>query len=390
VTTPARPPPIRTDASNAFAHFSMRVRVPKILEDVVRQNDDYAPAVKRSIEALAEAIRTNAQLPPLSFPSPDEAEWAGEIERAGWLASTWFVAECYVYRCLMACVRYWETSRDPFAPAKRDELAGDGLWRGLAAALDVEPSDPRDRVNALLGGALWGNRVDLSYAVGSAFGAHGAAEDLLADDRSWAADALLAPGADVHVVTDNTGSELSMDLALADTLMTVAGARVSLHVKMHPMFVSDATERDVWDLVGAMRAKGGAAAELASRLVRAFDGERLRVLPDFFWNGPRFLDERPERLSRELDAATIVVLKGDANYRRAVGDAIWPDGSTFAEATAYFPAPLLCLRTMKSDGLVGIPASRIAELDRADPEWRINGRRGVIQGRAERLQLPKS
>ena len=30
---PLRPPPIRTDSTNAFAHFSMRVRVPKILEE---------------------------------------------------------------------------------------------------------------------------------------------------------------------------------------------------------------------------------------------------------------------------------------------------------------------------------------------------------------------
>jgi hypothetical protein len=368
----------------------MRVRVPKILEDVVRRNADASPAVKRAVEALAESIRANAPMPPLAFPSPDEEEWAGEIESAGWLASTWFVSECYVYRCLMSCVRYWETSRDPFGPAKRDELASDGLWQGVVASLGVQPSDPRERVSALLERALWGNRVDLSYAVGSAFGAHGATEDLLADDRSWAAEALLAAGGDVHVVTDNTGSELSMDLVLADTLVSVAGARVSLHVKMHPMFVSDAIERDVWDLVGAMRERGGPAAELASRLGRAFDEERFRVLPDFFWNGPRFLWRRPERLARELDVATVVVFKGDANYRRVVGDAIWPDGATFADATAYFPAPLLCLRTMKSDALVGIPASRVADLDRVDPEWRINGRRGLIQGRAERLQLPKS
>jgi hypothetical protein len=151
------------------------------------------------------------------------------------------------------------------------------------------------------------------------------------------------------------------------------------------MFVSDATERDVWDLVAAMRAKGGAAADLALRLAAAFDDERLRVLPDFFWNGPRFLWNRPDRLARELDQAAIVVFKGDANYRRVVGDAIWPDGATFADATAYFPAPLVCLRTMKSDALVGVPVSRTEELDRLDPEWRINGRRGVIQGRPERL-----
>jgi hypothetical protein len=40
---------------------------------------------------------------------------------------------------------------------------------------------------------------------------------------------------------------------------------------------------------------------------------------------------------------------------------------------------------MKSDALVGMPASRVGELDRLHPEWRINGRRGLIQGRAERL-----
>jgi hypothetical protein len=34
---------------------------------------------------------------------------------------------------------------------------------------------------------------------------------------------------------------------------------------------------------------------------------------------------------------------------------------------------------MKSDALVGIPSDHIARLDAADPDWRINGRRGVIQ-----------
>ena len=89
----------------------MRVRVPKILEEVLRLNADYAPSIRRDVQALADSIRSNAPIPPLAFPAPDEAEWAGELEDAGWLASTWFVAECYVYRCLMSAVRYWETSR---------------------------------------------------------------------------------------------------------------------------------------------------------------------------------------------------------------------------------------------------------------------------------------
>jgi uncharacterized protein with ATP-grasp and redox domains len=321
---------------------------------------------------------------PLRFPCPDEGEWQGTMDGRTWLAAEWFFAECYVYRCLMSVVRYWETGRDPFGPAKQRELEDDDLWAMIARALELAHSDVEtreNRIRALLAWSLWGNRVDLSYAVGAAFGAHGTSTDLLVDDRDFVLPELLSPKADIHLVADNTGRELSMDLILADTLLAAGDARVSVHVKMHPMFVSDATASDVWRLVDAMREHGGRAGELASRLVGAFADERLRVLPDFFWNGPRFLSDRPARIARELDAATIVVLKGDANYRRAIGDAIWPASATFSEATYDFPAPLLCLRTMKSDALVGVSAADVDALDRADSRWRINGRRGLIQGK---------
>jgi hypothetical protein len=360
----------------------MSVRVPKILEEVSARNSDYPQSVHDSIARLRDDVRAGRPLPPLGFPCPDSGEWQAPLdERAGqtWLATDWFFAENYVYRCLMAAVRYWEDGRDPFAPAKREELAGAGLWQGVDRALGVAGSCDSERIPALLVAALWGNRVDLSYAVGVAFGAAGDSADLLCDDSGRAAEQLLLPGGDVHVVTDNTGSELSMDLVLADALLTRAGARVSLHVKMHPTFVSDAVAADVWSLLAAFSARGGAEEALADRLRQAWREQRLRVLPDPFWNGPRFLWERPPRLGRELDSATAVVLKGDANYRRAVGDALWPAGTTFAEATGYLPAPLVALRTMKSDALVGLSAEEISRVDAADRDWRINGRRGVIQ-----------
>src|SRR5258708_6753498 len=208
VTPFVRPVPIRTDASNRFAHFSMSVRVPKILEEVVERNPDYPREIQQATRALADSIRRSESLPPLGFPAPDEDEWS-DIGPRTWLATNWFFAECFVYRCLVAAVRYWETGRDPFAPTKRAELAGPGLWTALDAALDRANEAPHDRVAALLGLALWGNRVDLSYAVGTAFGAHGQSEDLLVDDRVFVADKLLAKGGDVHIVADNTGSELS-------------------------------------------------------------------------------------------------------------------------------------------------------------------------------------
>jgi hypothetical protein len=374
---PLRPPPLRTDESNAFAHYSMTVRVPKILDDVRDENADYPKAVLDAVARLRDDIRGDARVPSLGFPAPDAHEWP-ELGARTWLRTEWFFAENYLYRSLMAAVRYWERGRDPFAPVKRRELASEALWQGVeAVALHAAKGD--ELVHALLDLSLWGNRVDLSYAVGTAFGRAGQSHDLLCDDRDRAVAELCQPGGDVHLVADNTGSELSMDLALADVLMSGARARVSLHVKMHPVFVSDATVVDVWNLVLAMRARGGPCGALGTRLERAFDAGQLRVLPDFYWNGPRFLWDRPPRIAEELDRATMVVFKGDANYRRVIGDALWAPDASLGAATRYFPAPLLFLRTMKSDAVVGLPAGLAERLDTVDHEWRVNARRGLIQ-----------
>ena len=131
----------------------------------------------------------------MTLPAPDMATWGPELEArpgATWLGTEWFFAECYVYRCLMTAVRYWETGRDPFAPAKSAELASDELWERVSVAHDGSQGAPADqRLVRLLGASAWGNRVDLSYAVGVAFGAEGEAGDLLCDDREWAVSRLI-------------------------------------------------------------------------------------------------------------------------------------------------------------------------------------------------------
>jgi hypothetical protein len=386
-------PPIRTDGSNPFARYSMEVRVPKILDEVVLRNPDFPASMRDAVHRLRDDIRADALLPPLGFPAPDDAEWADGLARRGdgatskgdsWLGADWFFAECYVYRCLMDRVRYWETARDPFAPAKAEEISGERPWKVIEAVEALGDASDEDRLHALLGLALWGNRVDLSYAVGVAFGGAGEADDLLVDDRSWAVPRLLSRGGDVHLVADNTGSELLVDFVLAETLLTLAEARITLHVKMHPTFVSDAIAADVWFLLAAMRKRGGTAGAIASRIRAAFDQGRLRVVPDFFWNGPKFLWERPARLGQVLDRATFVLLKGDANYRRLIGDAMWAPDASFPEVTSYFPPPILCLRTLKSDAILGLSPGMAEKLDAVDREWRINGRRGVIQGSGNR------
>ena len=70
---------------------------------------------------------------------------------------------------------------------------------------------------------------------------------------------------------------------------------------------------------------------------------------------------------------------GDANYRRLIGDARWEVTTSLAVASAGFPAPRVAVRTLKSDPLVGLPPGLVARHDAEDAQWRINGRRGVIQ-----------
>ena len=71
--------------------------------------------------------------------------------------------------------------------------------------------------------------------------------------------------------------------------------------------------------------------------------------------------------------------KGDANYRRATHDALWPQTASWADALAAVPAPFLALRTIKSDTLVGVDPERVHELDQEDATWRTKGTYGVAQ-----------
>lgn len=385
LTAPAAPPMIRTDTSNAFAHNTMRVRVPAIVREVAARNPDYPTLIHDRLEQLAVALETDAPIPLLDPPAPDYASWAAQHSAHGpatWQGAAWLFAEFYAYRLLIQAVRWWETGRDPFAPAKAEEYASGQPWALLERALDSAPRAPEDRLAHALTFALWANRIDLSLSTVAALGGESThAADLLVDQRAAAARWLLAAPGPVHIVADNAGSELTLDLALAGALLELTGAPVTLHVKTHPIFVSDAVPADVLALIGwlADGRAGAASAALGARLRAAFEAGRLRLAPDLFWNSAHPLWALPPYLVQTFAAARLVIVKGDANYRRLLGDALWPAETPFADVLSYFPAPLLALRTLKSEPLVGLPPGLAARLDAEDTAWRINGRRGVAQ-----------
>lgn len=392
-----RPAPIRTDHSNAFANNTMRVRLPAIIDEVEALNPDYPPGITRPLRQLRNDIASGARISKIDLaPAEDAAEWAEALQRQReilgaeptWHSAEWFFAETFAYRCLIEAVRWRESGRDPFLPKKLEELHGDAIWQLIERAFD--PLDaPEEELNRALELDLWANRIDLSYSASMERGTAISEEDLLVDDRAALADHLRETRTAMegfqgrkpaYIVADNAGSELAMDLVLSETLLRHVTPQVVICLKAHPTFVSDATPQDLWMILKEMEARGPKAAALAKQLRTRWLSGQLRFLPHSYWNSSRFLWDLPADLERQLNEARLVIVKGDANYRRTVGDCMWSPHTPFSNVVHYLESPVLCLRTLKSDPLVGLPCAKAAEqLDQADPDWRVNGKRGLIQ-----------
>lgn len=382
---PNTPSPIMTNESNAFAYDTMTRRVPETIRNIQEVNPNAPDSTHRLLEQLSHDIANDAPIQPLHPHTPDYETWAEALstyKEDTWLDTVWFFAETYFYRQVMECFDWWGNRLDPFKPFKEAEYAGDAHWELLDSALSTE-GDKDELLAGAIHGALWGNRIDLSFADSLQRGTSAKSEDLLVDDAYKAVACLTQSKANVaHLIADNAGSELTMDLVLIDRILQLTESQVVLHLKMHPTFVSDATTDDIWAFLNLLKARGKHYIAFAERLEMAIHSRRLRLVPKLFWNSGEFLWQMPSHLYRGFADAQLVVIKGDANYRRMVGDAMWATDTPFNDVTGYFPAPLLALRTLKSDPIVGLPSGLDTELDAVDSRWRLNGQRGVIQLKA--------
>ncbi len=387
---PQLPPLLHTSEVGSFAHRTLKVRVPAILRDTIAAND-FPAAVLGRLNALHDEI-TGGAVQPLVEDAPDVAEWnqwsAPNIGRS-WLDVPWYWAEAYFYRRILEATGYFQPGPlrgfDPFASIKRREWAPDVAPAAVERLLSGVSGDLRTRFEQMLHASLWGNRTDLSYTVAAHLGA--TAEpgqeraNLLVDD--WQAvwtHVLAHEGGRVGILADNAGTELLMDVALADFLLSSElASEVHLHLKPQPFFVSDAMKADLADGTDALIAAGGLAARLGRRADGAVAAGELQLETHPFYAWPLFHSAMPEDLRRALGRLDLVIVKGDANYRRLAGDAHWPPTAAFDAVTAYFPAPLVALRTFKSELITGLPPGLAEATAAVDPDWLVNGVRGVIQ-----------
>jgi|TARA_B110000259_G_scaffold76773_1_gene90030 fructose-1,6-bisphosphatase I len=439
LTTPAGrlPPAILSNVPGTWAHDTVSRRLREsILSRIVADNAETLaadPAAAAAFAALDLELADAANVS-LRAIEPDGGcdvpywndvilpPWIGKT----WLDTPWLVSEFYFYRRVLAACGYFGqgpgSGKDPFQKDKDAGLAACvDATKSLAPKLNAfadesgDESATRAAMRLFVLVSLWGNRMDLSIwpaADGvSASGASGASaassssraaqafdealrageECLLWDDSVDAAHALVATGCDkVGIVVDNAGFELVCDLALADAIVvarvktsskSTTGVVVTLHVKAHPTFVSDAMSKDVHATIYETCASTDKETSLMGKRWRKHVETGAWVIaPRFEWAQPQAFWDLPLEAVQALQNENLVILKGDANYRRLLGDRVWSLQTPFSEVAGYFPAPLLALRTLKAELGCGIPAEQEERAASENPgTWMTDGKFGVVQ-----------
>jgi len=377
------------------------VRMPGIARRLLADND-FLPEIASRVEALVAELPASPVRLIQDEGAPDAGDWqhytAPHLDQT-WLEVPWFFAEHYFYRRILEATGYFRPGQgqgvDPFAAEKaRGLLACQAATQALAVRMDGQPGDPGHNQPALsrllLNAALWGNQGDLSmwpvdkndrpdHQDTSQQDAH-----LVVDETPAILTYLLKSSSlqeQVDLILDNAGFELVCDLALAEFLLSSGTAKtVQLHLKAHPTFVSDATIEDVHrTLAGLGAGPHPSVQRLAERLHNHLESGRLRLLDAFFWNSPLDFWEMPSGVRQVLAGSDLVISKGDANYRRLLGDRHWSLSTSLADTLRYFPAPLALVRVLKSETVIGLQPGQPGWLSRQDPAWMTDGKWGLVQ-----------
>jgi uncharacterized protein with ATP-grasp and redox domains len=397
----ALPPLIMTSEPGSFAWQVIHTRQPRLLDEALRQND-FPEAIRHDVLSLRREL-TNGYIRGLNEDAPDRAFWDEAVlpyRGRSWFEVPFLWGEAFFYRRLLEATRYFQPGDwqgiDPFRARKQDELAQPVARQLVETTLNAASDDLTQQFALVVQGSLWGNQADLSFRYHQASQTGGEPEatpappseneHVLIDQSAQLWQAVQATDCRrVALIADNVGSELLLDLVLCDFLLERGIVeQVTLHLKPQPFFISDAMPQDVDDSLLLLEQSGGVLANLAARLRVQSETGQLVQQTHWFYPTPLSYAQLPADLAAQLAEADMVILKGDLNYRRLAGDRFWPHTTPFEGVAASFPAPLVLLRTIKSEVMLGLDEATIERVQQADPDWLVSGQWSVIQGRFSR------
>jgi predicted aconitase with swiveling domain/uncharacterized protein with ATP-grasp and redox domains len=398
ILRPAAPPPaLRGCEPGTFTEHTLSKRLPDIARRVSIQKDWSKPAYE-NLQALAENM-PQGRIRLLNDSGASEIEfwsdWLKPHLGKTWLEAPWFPAEVYFFRRILEASGYFQNGQGQGVdPYRYEKLAGmEDVYQALApvcaSLFQAGGDNPQQVLAALLQTVIWGNQADLSIWPAGSKPPDGYIGEqrrafLLADHSGRAAEYIVNNGSGlgrIDFILDNVGVELAYDLLLADFFLRRGLAKqIVFHAKPFPTYVSDATVPDIHEMVTHLeQCADKAVHSLGERVHSDLDSGQLDLRTNFYWISPLMGWEMPDEMREALGQADLLISKGDANYRRWLGDRHWPPELPIDNPLAYRPAPLLLIRVLKAEMVVGLAAGQAQIMDQDHPGWMSNGKWGVIQ-----------
>ena len=379
-------PYITGEDPTSFAAFTLRNRLPKIVDQIIGDND-FDDSIVANLNELKHLI-LHGNLDVFIENELVRVQWQNWLKP--WIGKTWFevqfyFAEAFFYQLILEKTGFFKSGKDPFKSQKiRDILENRELFGSIL--MDFEhfsnKNPDQDRlIKYLLQVSLWGNKADLSQVVTDRYQADITGEAMVLDESFEIVKFFAWHANQIDIILDNSGVELFSDLILAAGLLTARSTKtVVLHAKKYPTFVSDATCSDITDLIQFMKNhENKLVIAFGNRLEDLIRKEVIQLEDHDFWNAPLHFRDIPNDLLNKLNRADLMILKGDANYRRIFEDRKIPANTKMSSLNISLPVPTTAIRILKSELIVGMDSVKVQALEKKDPEWLVNGRHGLIQ-----------
>jgi uncharacterized protein with ATP-grasp and redox domains len=367
-------PPITAEREDSFARMTIEKRFPKIIADIKKHNPG-------KHEAELDAILADQFIRRIELPESERANWESffsEYENESWFTTPFFFLEIYFYKRINLLFQ----GEDPFRKSKQEDLISNPEFLKQVDRFYAQLDNASLKEVLLL--SLWGNKADLSLMNRidqSSENAQFSNENLLIDHSIQVEEKLKHAKTRIDIVLDNAGIELLTDLILVDYLIRKYNIpEIVLHFKAEPLLVSDALQHDLDDLLHFLSEYESLSSltELVGKINMYVDGKHVRLSSSLIWEQPVHFYKKEFGLDDLFENSDFIVLKGDANYRRILGDKNIPFTTSTSILDGVYSKSIVALRTLKSEIVIGISEDIFSQIYGFSKDWYINGTNGVI------------
>lgn len=201
----------------------------------------------------------------------------------------------------------------------------------------------------------------------------------------------------INVLVDNFGIEFLADIIMGYYFILKKGRDSSIEIVYHvnelPVFVSDVKRGDdqvLFKVLTELIKDNAQYKYLLEDINHFIQNGKIKFKSDFFWNMPSRYDtiaqskyKKSGYLSEVKSIFTgndLLIIKGDLNYRRMVGDKNYNPQKKIEKFIKYISCPVLIIRSFKSNvTLLGKSYNNVVENKNIEQDWQSNGKYGVIQ-----------